>query len=123
MLINAQNFDEETRQRIIKAVLEKATADGSDVPQSILEELVKQMNSLPDDMKDLILNEVKKSLEQGNLDAAVLAELLKNPENLSKEMMAAIVKNADKMDAGAMQELIKNLDKLSDEMKLQVRDV
>ena len=77
------------------------------MPQSILEELVKQMNSLPDDMKNLILKEVKKALESGNLDAAVLAELLKNPENLTEDMLAAIARNADKMDSAAMQELIK----------------
>lgn len=119
MLRNAENLDEESRQKIIQQVLDKFSKDGGDgqLPQNILEELVKHMDQLPAEMKQRIIEEVQKSLEKGDMDASVLAQLLQNADQLPPEILADIVRNSDKMDSDTLRELVKNLDKLPDDLK------
>lgn len=53
MIKNSQNLDEETRAKILQQVMEKLAAEGDgEIPAVVLAELVKQMNSMPDSIRN-----------------------------------------------------------------------
>jgi len=53
MIKNSQNLDEETRAKILQQVMDKLAAEGGgEIPAVVLAELVKQMNSMPDSIRN-----------------------------------------------------------------------
>ena len=63
---NSQNLNEADREKILRDVMDKLKEVGGEVPQELLSELLKQMDSLPDDVKKAVLDEMKKNIEKGN---------------------------------------------------------
>ena len=87
-----------------------------DVPDIILAELVKQLDSLPDEYKDAVFKEIKKNIAKGNMDSKVLEELLKSG-NVPQDILESLVANAANLNPEAYQALVKNLDKLPPHLK------
>jgi hypothetical protein len=102
--------------KILKDVMDKLKP-GELVPDSIMNELVKQMDNLPDEVKSTVLNELKKSIEKGNISGDVLAQMMKNPKNVPKELLQKVVDNIKQLGTEAMQKLVENLNELPDDLK------
>ena len=53
MIKNSQNLDEETRAKILQQVMDKLAAEnGGEIPAVVLAELVKQMNTMPESIRN-----------------------------------------------------------------------
>lgn len=114
MLKNSQNFDAQTRNKILQNVFDRIaeSTEGDEqkqLPSVVLEELVKQMYTLPEEMKARIVDEINRGLEHGELGPNVLGELLKNAQDLAPDLLENMIKNIDKMGSESIKELVKNL--------------
>ncbi|CAF0718314.1 unnamed protein product [Brachionus calyciflorus] len=113
---NSQNLDEEQRVKILRDVMEKLKP-GEDVPDSLMNELVKQMDSLPDEIKSTVLDELKKSIEKGNISGDVLEQMMKNPNNLPKDLLQKVIENIQQLAPEALKKFVENLDTLPEDLK------
>ncbi|CAF1574583.1 unnamed protein product, partial [Didymodactylos carnosus] len=95
-------------------VIEKVLKSVENMSAKELNELAKNLDHLPPDMKERVMKEIMKNLK--NLDpkaqATILQQMLNNTDNLDPKVLEEIMRNVANLTPTAIKELLRKADKL-----------